>query len=365
MSRSLRGVIAALLLLLAAAAASAGDAPAPAGLQAAATLVVRSGAASTLRVDIVNPRPETLRLRVVAQVMDARGRAWWLPRSADAPAVASAPRGMTRWSADADLGDAALPLRGFVALEPDAPGPAGAPAVAVLPLSIDTQGWQAGAASVSGGTLLVVLLLVGAAWHVRRKTASQPLSLGDAMGQPTWDLTKSFASNLAFVGGIVGVALATTAMPDQLVLASRKTYVGLNIVFSAVIAVAPFAFLALANLAAICRRPTPAANGTVFTFLTSSTLTAWGALGQVAVLIAVFREMGEAGSMSMVVVIGFEVLLGLLAAGLLVYVPSTITSILREQEQAEPALVVQAAEANVIAAPAAVERRETRGWRLL
>ena len=323
LSRRLAAAGLACLMLSCGAAAVAADGPPP--IQGSANLLLRHGASSTLSIDIVNPRPESLHVRWIVQLADADDHPITLPGGAEK--AFDAGHGFSHARAPLDVPHAALPLHGFVALES---GDTEKATLAIVPLKIETAGIEASGAWLFFSAGLMSTVLVAGAWLWSRRGLLKISSLRNGMGQPAWDLDKSFASNVTFLGSIVGVVLATTVLPDQLVLASRKTYISLNIVFSALIGLAPFVFTAIAS---VRRAATAGAapGGFVCTFLVSAALTGWGALGQVTMLMALFFELRATASIAVPIALCFELVLGLVLIELLLYVPTTTFAILQGQ----------------------------------
>lgn len=188
------------------AAAVAADGPPP--IQGSVSLALQRAASSTLSIDIENLRAQSLPIRWTVELADASGNPITLPGDK----AFEAGHGFSSWRTTVKVPVAALPLHGVVALES---GDTGKATLAIIPLKIDTAGIEASDTWLLFSALLLSTVLVVGAWEVSRRGSLRGPSLGARMGQPAWDLDKSFASNVTFLGSVVGVVLATTVLPDQ------------------------------------------------------------------------------------------------------------------------------------------------------
>src|SRR4029077_8103746 len=73
-----------------------------------------------------------------------------------------------------------------------------------------------------------VLLFLCSVWRLKKAGHS----LVARMGSPSWDFSKSWASNVTIGGAILSVALSLTALPEQTRYINRGGYAVLNLLFA-------------------------------------------------------------------------------------------------------------------------------------
>jgi hypothetical protein len=141
------------------------------------------------------------------------------------------------------------------------------------------------------------------------------------LGQATWDLSQSWASNLAAVGSILGTLVAVSGALPQADL--TLTAIVLSVFFAALVILGPLTYTALQ--AAIGPDGT-VLEGAVWAFLVSSGLTLWAAIGEAETAAAFFvnlpLKLPQAIVWLFVAVVGLAVLMllryGWLSMGVIV-----------------------------------------------
>jgi hypothetical protein len=112
------------------------------------------------------------------------------------------------------------------------------------------------------------------------------------MGSATWSFGQSWGANVTIGAGLLGTFLTITAFPDHPRLLDKSSYTLLQVLFAAIIALAPFIYGVIrrdvqANLNGLA---TTDSQGYVIMFLLAGGLVLWGALGQVITLGVLIRE---------------------------------------------------------------------------
>ena len=147
------------------------------------------------------------------------------------------------------------------------------------------------------------------------------------MGTPTWDFSRSWASNLTAITGILGIAISFGALPVQTYYVSRQTSGFLAVFFLGLAALAPFLYFLFARIVVAqdsTGTPYLYPKGFVATFLIAAFLTAWGVLGQLSTLMLLCEEMKVGRIASGDVVLAFQGIILVSLIGLLFYLPRTI-----------------------------------------
>jgi hypothetical protein len=145
---------------------------------------------------------------------------------------------------------------------------------------------------VSAATSLVLatlgagLALTAAGWLT---CGAIRAALTTAIGDTSWDFSKSWASNITVVGAILGTVLSAKILPTTpTVVVSPNGYTALSLLFGLLVVVAPLLFTAL-------RSGTPDPKGPKYQgygwgFLLSSCVTLWAVIGELATVGLVLYE---------------------------------------------------------------------------
>jgi hypothetical protein len=145
---------------------------------------------------------------------------------------------------------------------------------------------------VSAATSLVLaalgagLVLTAAGWLT---CGAVRAALTTAIGDTSWDFSKSWASNITVVGAILGTVLSAKVLPTPTtVVDSPNGYTALSLLFGALVVVAPLLFTTL-------RSGKPDPKGPVYTgygwgFLLASCVTLWAVIGELATVGLVLYE---------------------------------------------------------------------------
>lgn len=134
------------------------------------------------------------------------------------------------------------------------------------------------------------LALVALAWLYTRE---RPSVLGHAVGPVDWDFSKSWASNLTVVGGILGTTISVKMFPATPVVTSQNGYISLSLLFALLVVVAPFVYAAL-QIGTDDAKGTPHFRGRGWSLLVACCVTVWGVIGQLGTLGLVFYELQHA-----------------------------------------------------------------------
>lgn len=141
--------------------------------------------------------------------------------------------------------------------------------------------------------VIVFAPLAIAVIEVVAAATSVGISLRTKVGPPNWDYSKSWATNVAILGAVLGTFLSSKLVSNPRFI-EPTGYALLSVLFAVLVAIAPLCFRALSSETRVL---TPSASGdiqyqgTVFGFLLATMLTLWGALGQLATLAALSMEM--------------------------------------------------------------------------
>jgi len=112
------------------------------------------------------------------------------------------------------------------------------------------------------------------------------------MGASQWSFSSSTATNITFLGTILGTALASSALPDYLHYKTKQGYIVTSLLFSVVAGIAPvlYNFCCKPFGASSTDPQQPDLRGNVFLFLLADSLTIWAATGQLMTLSFMFAE---------------------------------------------------------------------------
>jgi hypothetical protein len=116
--------------------------------------------------------------------------------------------------------------------------------------------------------------------------------LKNPMGASQWSFSSSTATNITFLGTILGTALASSALPDYLHYMTKQGYIVTSLLFSVVAGIAPvlYNFCCKPFGASSTDPQQPDLRGNVFLFLLADSLTIWAATGQLVTLSFMFAE---------------------------------------------------------------------------
>lgn len=129
---------------------------------------------------------------------------------------------------------------------------------------------------------LFFLFTVSRFWNYRQKP----------MGASQWSFSSSAATNITYVGTIMGTVLASSALPDYPHYMTKQGYIVTSLLFSVMAGLAPVLY----NFC--CRPSSPSApdsqqpdfQGTILLFLLADSLTVWAVLGELAIIAVMFGE---------------------------------------------------------------------------
>ena len=131
--------------------------------------------------------------------------------------------------------------------------------------------------AIVGGSLAFAAATCIAAWIVSSKR------LNFRLGSTGWDFNKSWASNLAAVGALLGLILGSSKNLPQADLAPAALL--LSVTFGSLVILGPITYLALQV------EENGALVGTVGGFLLASLFVLWAAIGEVATAAAFFLDL--------------------------------------------------------------------------
>jgi hypothetical protein len=150
-------------------------------------------------------------------------------------------------------------------------------------------------AALVWGSLGLAVVLVAFRWL----TLYGQHNLGDSLGEVEWSFTDSWASTLTAAGALLGTILATSGiLPENAEPLTSTALAGLNLLFGALVVVAPLLFSAFQRpVAPVADDEAPRYKGYVWSFLLACTFTVWAVVGELATLVLVLREI-QAGVLS-------------------------------------------------------------------
>lgn len=158
---------------------------------------------------------------------------------------------------------------------------------------------------IIAGLLCATTVCIVSAAKLRR----EKVPLDTPMGSPTWDFTKSWASNLTVAGAFLSIAIAIAVLPDQTRYMSKGGYSILNVLLTLLAGLGPFLYNV--SRTRIQRESAQDAEyqGTVVAFLIASGVTVWAVVGQLVTDVLVFNELLLADLAPLLLIRSFEVLL--------------------------------------------------------
>jgi hypothetical protein len=158
----------------------------------------------------------------------------------------------------------------------------------------------------------VVLTVVG--WLRCGAVSAAPTKV---IGDPTWDFSKSWASNVTVVGAILGTVLSAKVLPATTVVVSPSGYTALSLLFGALVVVAPLLFVATRKGRADAKGPVYTGYG--WAFLVASSVTLWGVIGQLTTVGLVLYEAEHSTALARGAVIPVWCVIGLALLLVVVY----------------------------------------------
>ncbi len=121
-------------------------------------------------------------------------------------------------------------------------------------------------------------------------------ALRKKIGGPSWDFSKSWASNVTVVGAILGTVLSAKVLPaNPTVVASPNGYTALSLLFGALVVLAPLVFVALRSGNPSTTNQTVEGRG--WTFLLATAVSLWGVVGELVTVGLVLYEAQNGGTL--------------------------------------------------------------------
>jgi hypothetical protein len=192
-----------------------------------------------------------------------------------------------------------LPAAVFLKITSVPPSP-GTPAVDHKEMSIPAAPIP-GAAGIVFVSSLAAAVLVALITIVRLRL--EKVNLLGPMGSPSWNLQQSWGTNVAIGGALLSTVLALSGFPEHPDLMTRVSFLQLQSLFAALVALAPPIYgllhsdvqVAPNNVAAIESR------GYIVMFLISGAIVLWGAIGQTATLFLLLQELEQGDAIDILV----------------------------------------------------------------
>jgi hypothetical protein len=159
--------------------------------------------------------------------------------------------------------------------------------------------------------------------------------LNQSMGIPSWDFSRSWASNISVVGGLVTLsALAFLPTTVETHPIPRSAYAILLFVFPLLAALAPlvYNFSRRITTDSSTTPPTIVAQGKAYMFVVASVFTMWAAVGQLVVQSSMIEELRSAKVLPTSFAVLMELVFGFVALGLRRYGGKTVIETVRTQK---------------------------------
>jgi hypothetical protein len=114
----------------------------------------------------------------------------------------------------------------------------------------------------------------------------------EPMGASQWSFSSSAATNITFLGTVLGTVIASSALPDYPHYMTKQGYIVASLLFSIMAGLAPILYNFLCEPSGDGATDPQQLNlrGSVLLFLLADTLTIWAALGQLATIALLFAE---------------------------------------------------------------------------
>jgi hypothetical protein len=148
----------------------------------------------------------------------------------------------------------------------------------------------------------------------------------DKLGPPDWSFSDSFATNVTVVGALLATILAANAIPKVPTTLPATSFATLDLFFGTLVVIAPVLFAALSGSEIVIdpndphkKRMIAQKQGIVLGFLLAAIGTAWGAIGQVATVFYLFREIEDAGFLPQIALQIFQAAFAVGAAAMILY----------------------------------------------
>jgi hypothetical protein len=195
------------------------------------------------------------------------------------------------------------------------------------------------------------------------------VALKHLMGQPSWNFSDSWGSNITVGAGLLSTLLQFGALPEYTHFMNKTAYLSLNLLFAGLIALAPLVFNLLRTpvlTADPSGNPITVYRGYAFLFVIASGLTVWGALGQLLTVSFLIRELSQVRVITRGSMLSFNVVLGIVILMFFIYGCRTIVQIAVAQSQQKKDLDTRhMARIAAAAAGVAVEPPMLPTWSLL
>jgi hypothetical protein len=175
------------------------------------------------------------------------------------------------------------------------------------------------------GIGLAVGLLVCVYSGLRLKNLK--ISMLTRMGTPTWDFSKSWASNITVATAFLSATLVVGGLPEQTRYIGRGGYGVLSVFLTILLGVAPLVFNLIRSPIInenSSNGPQLEFQGYVLTFLFACGITVLANTGQMVTLIILVNEFLPASLLPVTVVRTFQGMIGLLTIGIAWYAAKTI-----------------------------------------
>jgi hypothetical protein len=160
--------------------------------------------------------------------------------------------------------------------------------------------------SIIFASLGASVLTVAGAW---RYSGAPSSALGHVVGPVDWDFSKSWASNLALVGGALGATISAKFFPAKPAIATPGDYLELSLLFGVLVVVAPFVYVSLQR-GTDDAKGVPHLRGRGWSLLVACSITVWGVMGQLGTLGLAFYELKHAHAFPLAATIPLWVVLG-------------------------------------------------------
>jgi hypothetical protein len=157
--------------------------------------------------------------------------------------------------------------------------------------------------------------------------------LNESMGLPTWDFSRSWASNISVVGGLVTfstISFLPTTVETKIL--TRSAYAVLLFAFPLLAALAPLIY----NFSRRVQKdtatpPAVVAQGKTYMFIVASVFTLWAAVGQLAIQTSLIEEIRRLGYLPSSFAMLIELLFCVIGLGVLQYGGRTVIETVRTQ----------------------------------
>jgi hypothetical protein len=173
---------------------------------------------------------------------------------------------------------------------------------------------------IYSGIAAVIAVLLGVAVSKRN------FDWNDKLGPPDWSFSDSFATNATVIGALLATILAANVIPKVPTTLPATSFATIDLFFGALVVIAPVLYAALSRSEIVIDPDDPKKErriaqkqGIVLGFLLAALGTAWGAIGQVATVFYLFREIEDAGFLPETALKIFQVALAVGAVAMLLY----------------------------------------------